>query len=56
MLEGDPNPLVDPRECPRDGCEETRLTSLGMDYHLIRDHGDCGVRTVPEQVAEAGGT
>jgi hypothetical protein len=51
-----PTSWIDPRECPCKGCDETRFTSLGMDYHLIRDHGDGGARTVPEQVAEAGRT
>lgn len=44
---------ANPGKCPRQECEETRYTSLGMEYHLLRDHGEGGVRSVPEQVAEA---
>jgi hypothetical protein len=27
------------RECKRDGCEETRFSQIGMDLHLLTDHG-----------------
>lgn len=27
------------RPCPRDGCEETRFSQIGMDVHLLNDHG-----------------
>ena len=27
------------RDCPRDGCDETRHTQIGIDVHLVNDHG-----------------
>lgn len=27
------------RECKRDGCDETRYSQIGMDLHLLNDHG-----------------
>ena len=45
-----PTEWFEATECPRPGCSETRFTSIGMDLHLLRDHGSGGVRSVPEQV------
>jgi hypothetical protein len=49
-----PTTWVGPHDCPREECDETRFTRLGIELHLIHDHGEGGVRTVPEQVAETG--
>jgi len=45
-----PSDWFEATECPRDGCEQERFTSLGMDFHLIRDHDSRPPRTVAEQV------
>lgn len=49
-----PTAWLDARECPRDGCSETFFTTLGMGYHLIHEHGEGGIRSVPERAAGAG--
>jgi hypothetical protein len=33
-----PREWADPEECPVEGCSTTRYTSLGMGYHLLREH------------------
>jgi len=40
------------RECPVDGCDETRVSTTGMEYHLLREHelpeqGDVDLRKQP---------
>jgi hypothetical protein len=47
-----PAPWWDAYECPREDCEETRYTNLGMDFHLVHDHDGRGVESPAEQLAE----
>lgn len=28
-----------PDDCPVDGCETERFSRVGMEYHLLREHG-----------------
>ena len=38
MAQRPPTRWRDPAACPREGCDTTRYTPLGMAFHLLDEH------------------